>query len=200
MWWWLKKNHECYWLINWLTSPLDMEDDLMSMDQKKLRLQTSMRMLKDEPVPEGYMRYRLVVFTSLYFLLIHPSRPTSFFYINMFLCYIALFIGRFVLVLFSWVSASNQFIICRYGFYEALFTKVHSHIRLRGNNRHTSFQTMLKVFWIGQVLSRREGELSPNFHLTGKITTASYFFIIIISILKPCVKFLFLTCRNEFAN
>ena len=31
---------------------------MMSMDQKKLRLQTSMRMLKDEPVPEGYMRYR----------------------------------------------------------------------------------------------------------------------------------------------
>ena len=37
---------------------LDLEDDMMSMDQKKLRLQTSMRMLKDEPVPEGYMRYR----------------------------------------------------------------------------------------------------------------------------------------------
>jgi hypothetical protein len=32
----------------------------MTMDQKKLRLQTSMRMLKDEPVPEGYMRYRSV--------------------------------------------------------------------------------------------------------------------------------------------
>merc|ERR1719483_1205062 len=30
----------------------------MSLDQKKLRLQTSMRMLKDEPVPDGYMRFR----------------------------------------------------------------------------------------------------------------------------------------------
>ena len=35
-----------------------LQEELMSMDQKKLRLQTSMRMLKDEPVPEGYMRYR----------------------------------------------------------------------------------------------------------------------------------------------
>ncbi len=34
------------------------QEELMTMDQKKLRLQTSMRMLKDEPVPEGYMRYR----------------------------------------------------------------------------------------------------------------------------------------------
>ena len=40
------------------SSTLDLEEDMMSMDQKKLRLQTSMRMLKDEPVPEGYMRYR----------------------------------------------------------------------------------------------------------------------------------------------
>jgi len=40
------------------SNTLDLEEDLMSMDQKKMRLQTSMRMLKDEPVPEGYMRYR----------------------------------------------------------------------------------------------------------------------------------------------
>ena len=41
------------------SSPMEMEDDIgMSLDQKKLRLQSSMRMLKDEPVPEGYMRFR----------------------------------------------------------------------------------------------------------------------------------------------
>ena len=34
------------------------KDDVLMMDQKKMRLQTSMRMMKDEPVPEGYMRYR----------------------------------------------------------------------------------------------------------------------------------------------
>ena len=39
--------------------PMDLEDDIgMTMDQKKLRLQSSMRMLKDEPVPEGYSRFR----------------------------------------------------------------------------------------------------------------------------------------------
>ena len=38
---------------------MDIDDEIgMSLDQKKLRLQSSMRMLKDEPVPEGYMRFR----------------------------------------------------------------------------------------------------------------------------------------------
>ena len=38
---------------------LDQEDTAgLSQDQKKLRLQSSMRMLKDEPVPEGYSRFR----------------------------------------------------------------------------------------------------------------------------------------------
>lgn len=38
---------------------MDLEDDLgLAQDQKKLRLQSSMRMLKDEPVPEGYSRFR----------------------------------------------------------------------------------------------------------------------------------------------
>jgi hypothetical protein len=46
-----------------------VQEELMTMDQKKLRLQTSMRMLKDEPVPEGYMRYRSVSSRlSCYFL------------------------------------------------------------------------------------------------------------------------------------
>ncbi len=43
------------------SSPMSaiMEDDSLTMEQKKIRLQTSMRMLsKDEPVPEGYMRFR----------------------------------------------------------------------------------------------------------------------------------------------
>jgi len=41
------------------SSPMELDDDIgMSLDQKKLRLQSSMRMLKDEPVPEGYMRFR----------------------------------------------------------------------------------------------------------------------------------------------
>ena len=31
-----------------------------SPETKKFRLQSSMRMLKDEPVPEGYMRFRSV--------------------------------------------------------------------------------------------------------------------------------------------
>ena len=35
-----------------------LADDSMNMEQKKMRLQSSMRMLKDEPVPEGYMRFR----------------------------------------------------------------------------------------------------------------------------------------------
>lgn len=37
---------------------MDEEEAGMTMDQKKLRLQSSMRMLKDEPVPAGYMRFR----------------------------------------------------------------------------------------------------------------------------------------------
>ena len=41
------------------SSPMDLEDELgISQEQKKLRLQSSMRMLKDEPVPEGYSRFR----------------------------------------------------------------------------------------------------------------------------------------------
>lgn len=32
--------------------------DLMSADAKKMRFQSSMRILKDEPVPEGYVRFR----------------------------------------------------------------------------------------------------------------------------------------------
>merc|ERR1719336_2529467 len=42
-------------------APLDLEQEEaagLSQDQKKLRLQSSMRMLKDEPVPEGYSRFR----------------------------------------------------------------------------------------------------------------------------------------------
>ena len=39
-------------------SMMDEDETGMTMDQKKLRLQSSMRMLKDEPVPEGYMRFR----------------------------------------------------------------------------------------------------------------------------------------------
>ena len=43
------------------SSPMEVEEDLgLTLDQKKMRLQTSMRMLKDEPVPEGYMRFRSV--------------------------------------------------------------------------------------------------------------------------------------------
>ena len=38
---------------------MDVDDDIgLTQDQKKLRLQSSMRMLKDEPVPEGYSRFR----------------------------------------------------------------------------------------------------------------------------------------------
>ena len=41
------------------SSPMDLDDDIgLTQDQKKLRLQSSMRMLKDEPVPEGYSRFR----------------------------------------------------------------------------------------------------------------------------------------------
>ena len=38
---------------------MELEEELgISSEQKKLRLQSSMRMLKDEPVPEGYSRFR----------------------------------------------------------------------------------------------------------------------------------------------
>lgn len=37
---------------------LDQDEVGLTQDQKKLRLQSSMRMLKDEPVPEGYSRFR----------------------------------------------------------------------------------------------------------------------------------------------
>ena len=42
------------------SSPLSdiLSDDTLNPEQKKMRLQSSMRMLKDEPVPEGYMRFR----------------------------------------------------------------------------------------------------------------------------------------------
>ena len=41
------------------SSPMELDDDIgLTQDQKKLRLQSSMRMLKDEPVPEGYSRFR----------------------------------------------------------------------------------------------------------------------------------------------
>ena len=44
------------------TSPMSsilMDDDsLLTPEEKKFKLQSSMRMLKDEPVPEGYMRFR----------------------------------------------------------------------------------------------------------------------------------------------
>ena len=42
------------------SSPMSdiLSDDSLNPEQKKMRLQSSMRMLKDEPVPEGYMRFR----------------------------------------------------------------------------------------------------------------------------------------------
>ena len=41
------------------SSGMDLDDEMgLTSDQKKLRLQSSMRMLKDEPVPEGYSRFR----------------------------------------------------------------------------------------------------------------------------------------------
>ena len=42
------------------SSPMSdiLNDDSLNPEQKKMRLQSSMRMLKDEPVPEGYMRFR----------------------------------------------------------------------------------------------------------------------------------------------
>ena len=44
------------------TSPMSsilLEDEgSLTQEEKKLKLQSSMRMLKDEPVPEGYMRFR----------------------------------------------------------------------------------------------------------------------------------------------
>ena len=42
------------------SSPMSdiLNDDSLNIEQKKMRLQSSMRMLKDEPVPEGYMRFR----------------------------------------------------------------------------------------------------------------------------------------------
>ena len=42
------------------SSPMSdiLNDNSLNPEQKKMRLQSSMRMLKDEPVPEGYMRFR----------------------------------------------------------------------------------------------------------------------------------------------
>ncbi len=51
---------DCPLILTWELRAYHVQEELMTMDQKKLRLQTSMRMLKDEPVPEGYMRYRSV--------------------------------------------------------------------------------------------------------------------------------------------
>ena len=34
------------------------DESTLTQEEKKLKLQSSMRMLKDEPVPEGYMRFR----------------------------------------------------------------------------------------------------------------------------------------------
>lgn len=50
------------------SSPMDVDsDDIgLTQDQKKLRLQSSMRMLKDEPVPEGYSRFRWVIRSNFY--------------------------------------------------------------------------------------------------------------------------------------
>jgi hypothetical protein len=44
------------------SSPMSsfMDEDNLTTEQKKMRLQSSMRMLKDEPVPEGYMRFRYI--------------------------------------------------------------------------------------------------------------------------------------------
>lgn len=41
-----------------MSSILLDDDSQLSAEEKKLKLQSSMRMLKDEPVPEGYMRFR----------------------------------------------------------------------------------------------------------------------------------------------
>lgn len=38
----------------------------MSPEQKKARIQNSMRILKDEPVPDGYLRFRWVVFKNFF--------------------------------------------------------------------------------------------------------------------------------------
>jgi hypothetical protein len=44
------------------TSPMSQilldDESTMTPEEKKFKLQSSMRMLKDEPVPEGYMRFR----------------------------------------------------------------------------------------------------------------------------------------------
>ena len=42
------------------SSPLTsiLEDDSLTPEQKKQKLQASMRLMKDEPVPDGYMRFR----------------------------------------------------------------------------------------------------------------------------------------------
>jgi len=39
-------------------SPHIMSSQDMSPEAKKARIQNSMRILKDEPVPEGYIRFR----------------------------------------------------------------------------------------------------------------------------------------------
>ena len=41
-----------------MTSILLDDDSTLTPEEKKFKLQSSMRMLKDEPVPEGYMRFR----------------------------------------------------------------------------------------------------------------------------------------------
>ena len=41
-----------------MSSILLDDESTLTQEEKKLKLQSSMRMLKDEPVPEGYMRFR----------------------------------------------------------------------------------------------------------------------------------------------
>lgn len=53
----------------------------MSPDAKKARIQTSMRILKDEPVPEGYLRFRYVIFNfNKYF--VHANLRTFLWFIH----------------------------------------------------------------------------------------------------------------------
>lgn len=48
----------------------------MSPEQKKARIQTSMRILKDEPVPEGYLRFRYIQ-AFVNYPLAHTTTPNS---------------------------------------------------------------------------------------------------------------------------
>lgn len=46
---------------------------IMSAEAKKMRFQSSMRILKDEPVPDGYVRFRCVLF----FTFVNPNRSSG---------------------------------------------------------------------------------------------------------------------------